>query len=161
MDSSEFIPFESSKGHYTAEACVFWCFDARFSDAYDAFLAQRGFEKGKIDLVKAAGGAQALALPDVDSGMAGNAPVAPDRSFAKSQIAKSIMLHHADRVILMVHIDCGGYGGSRAFNNDHDAEWKHHAEELARAAEFIKKNFPEVKIVECWIADFDGMHRMQ
>jgi hypothetical protein len=147
---SGFIKFDSSHDHYTADACIFWCFDARFSDVYDQFLAERGFVKSKIDLVKAAGGAQALA-GDEDSS---------DKAFAESQLAKSIKLHNTSRVILMVHIDCGGYGGSKAFENDHQKEWDHHAAELARAAATVQAKFPEIKEIEKWIADFDGLHKI-
>jgi carbonic anhydrase len=145
----EFIKIECPKEHYTADACVLWCFDARFSDAYDTFLAQQGLQKATTDLVKSAGGAQALAA---DSG--------PDKEVIASQIKKSIMLHHTDRVVLMVHMDCGGYGGSKAFNNNHETEWNHHAAELKKATAMVHEQFPEIKTVESWIADFDGVHRI-
>jgi hypothetical protein len=148
MEIPAVIKFESSKEHYTAKACIFWCFDARFADLYNEFLTQRGFAHSNIDAVKGAGGAQALAGED-----------SPDRAVAQSQLAKSIKLHHTDRVILMVHMDCGGYGGSKAFNDDHQAEWNHHAVELKKAAGFVHAEFPEIKEIECWIADFDGAHR--
>jgi hypothetical protein len=141
------IQYQSPKEHYTADACVAWCFDARFSGAYDAFLAARGFRPDKIDLVKAAGGAQAFAL---DGGA--------DREVALSQIAKSIKLHHTNRVALMVHMDCGAYGGSKAFDDDHQKEWDHHVAELSKAKTFIQQNFPEITTIESWIADFDGVH---
>jgi hypothetical protein len=144
------IKFESSKEHYVAEACVVWCYDARFSELYDAFLDQRSFSKSKIDLVKGAGGAQALAA---ESG--------PEHEAFRSQIEKSIRLHKTERVVLMLHMDCGGYGGSKAFKDDHEAEWNHHAAELEKASEFVRNTFPEIKEVECWIADFDGLHEVQ
>jgi rhodanese-related sulfurtransferase len=140
------IKFESSKEHYKAEACVVWCYDARFSDAYDEFLAAKGFSKSKIDLVKGAGGAQALAA---ESG--------PDHETFRSQIEKSIKLHHAERVVLMVHMDCGGY----AFNDDRDAEWNHHVAELQKAADFVELEFPEIKTIERWIVGFDGMYEIK
>jgi hypothetical protein len=145
-----FIKFECAKEHYDAEACIFWCYDARFAELYDDFLSVRGFPELKIDLVRGAGGAQALA------GEAG-----PDRAVAESQIAKSIKLHHTDRVILMVHIDCGGYGGSKTFGDDHQTEWDHHVAELAKAAVFVHAEFPAIKEVERWIVDFDGAHKIE
>jgi hypothetical protein len=143
------VKYESSREHYDAEACIFWCFDARFAELYNTFLKERGFSGSKIDVVKGAGGAQPLA------GDAG-----PDRDVAASQLAKSIKLHHTTRVILMVHIDCGGYGGSKAFDDDHQAEWSHHEAELKKAADGVRAKFPEIKEIECWIADFDGSHRI-
>lgn len=144
-----FLKFESPKEHYDAEACIVWCYDARFSELYDAFLTARGFVKSKIDLVKCAGGAQALA-----------AASGPDHEVFSSQVTKSIKLHHTDRVILMVHMDCGGYGGSKVFDNDHQKEWDHHVAELKKAADFISATFSEIKTIECWLADFDGLHQM-
>lgn len=144
------VPFESSKDHYTADACIFWCYDARFSALYDAFLKKRNFSVSKIDLVKGAGGAQALAMAS-----------GADKDVAASQIAKSIKLHHTARAILMVHMDCGGYGGSKAFNDDHQTEWEHHAGELKKAADFIRNTFPDIADIECYIADFDGLYAVE
>jgi hypothetical protein len=137
----------SSMEHYQAEVCIVWCYDTRFSDLYDVFIAQRGFSKSRIDLVKGAGGAQALAA---DSGA--------DRETFRSQVEKSIRLHRTERVILALHMDCGGYGGSKAFADDHEREWNHHRAELEKAATFVFHEFPGIKEIECHIADFDGLH---
>lgn len=145
--SEHFITFASRKEHYDAEACILWCFDARFSDLYEVFLAENHLPKSNVDLVKVAGGAQALA-----------ATSGSDHESLRSQIQKSIRLHHTNRIILMVHIDCGVYGGSKAFDHDHKKEWDHHVVELKRAAALIASEFPEIKIIETWIADFDGAH---
>ncbi len=134
--TESFIKFESSKEHYKAEACIVWCYDARFAPLYNNFLSERGFDESKVDAVKGAGGAQALA-----GGEGG------DRAVALSQIAKSIKLHHTERVILMVHMDCGGYGGSKAFEDDHQKEWDHHSAALERAADLVRIEFPEIKEV--------------
>jgi hypothetical protein len=144
-----FIKFESSQKHYRAEACIVWCYDARFADLYNYFLLERGFSESKVDAVKGAGGAQALA------GEAG-----ADRVVAESQIAKSIKLHHAERVILMMHEDCGAYGGTKAFGDDVQVELGHHLGELRKAADFVRATFPELKEIECWMADFDGMQKI-
>jgi len=148
-NAKRIIEVKSSPEHYRAEACVIWCFDARFAKAYDVFLAERGFSEDKVDPVKRAGGAKALAMEG-----------SPQQSDVKDQIRGSIDLHHADRVVLMVHMDCGGYGGSKAFNNDHQAEWDHHVAELSKATEFVLRTFPEIKTVESWIADLDGVHEV-
>jgi carbonic anhydrase len=148
-EAETFIKYESSKEHYKAEACVVWCYDARYADLYKEFLSQRGWEDSKIDAVKGAGGAQAFAGGE-----------GADRSVADSQIAKSIKLHDTEKVVLMVHMDCGGYGGSKAFDNDHQKEWDHHVAELDKAAANIQSNFPQIKEIECWLADFDGLHKV-
>lgn len=55
--------------------------------------------------IRVAGGAKCLATPDPES----------ERDFVLEQIPKSIRLHGTDRVVLMVHSDCGAYGGLAAF----------------------------------------------
>ncbi len=145
----DFIAATSPRGHYEAEACIFWCYDARFSGAYEVFLRDRGFRLDRIDLVKGAGGAQPLAA---EAGF--------ERDAARAELAKSIKLHRTSRVILMVHMDCGAYGGSAAFGGDHGAEWDHHAAELDRAAEYVKSEFAEIRDIDRWIADFDGVTRL-
>ena len=72
------------------------------------------------------------------------------------QIRKSIRLHATDRVVLMVHSDCGAYGGRAAFGGDAQAEARHHSEELRRAAECVRQALPEVSVV-CYYVDFEGV----
>jgi carbonic anhydrase len=121
------ISFDLQKGHYTADACVVWCFDDRFYKLLKAFGKQEGFKN--IDLVKIAGGAKALASAGVESSNGGSNP---DRDFVLGQIKTSMRLHGTKRVMLMVHRDCGGYGGSAAFA-DAAMEQAHHEAQLAAA----------------------------
>lgn len=140
------LDFDSPKDHYEADACVVWCFDDRFFKLLKAFGKREGF--AKIDLVKLAGGAKALASEG-----------SSERDVVVNQIGTSIRLHGTKRVILMVHIDCGGYGGSKSFGYDHEKEFEHHTEELRKAATFLARPFPNLAI-ECFIADFDGLHEV-
>ena len=123
-------------------------FDGRFADLYNSFLAERGFEESKVDVVKGAGGAQALAGGEgADRSRCGIA----DRQVHQIAPHRQGCFHG--------HMDCGGYGGSAAFDNDHQKEWEHHVAELEKAAGFVRIKFPEIKEVECWLADFDGATR--
>jgi hypothetical protein len=146
---SRFVESKVSPEHYKAEACVVWCFDARFTNSGSDFLKNQGFSESKIDLVKRAGGAKALA-------MEGSA----DQEDVLKQIAGSIKLHQTDRVILMVHMDCGAYGGSSAFENDNNKERDHHIAELKKATAAVHAKFPEIKVVESWIAGLSGVERV-
>ena len=101
-----------------------------------------------IDLVKVAGGAQALA----------NGP-SPARDFVIDQIKKSIRLHTTKRVILMLHEDCGAYGGSAAFAA-RDAEFANHENQLRLAERFLRNEIPGLAI-ECYFAAFDGLYAVQ
>lgn len=153
--------FESSKEHYTADACVVWCFDDRFYKLLKAFGKQEGWQH--IDLVKVAGGAKALASaasPDASG-------ASPERDFLLNQIKTSIRLHGTKRVVLMTHRDCGAYGGSKNFADarvgvaGEDAEFAAHEAQLKAAREFVASelassgtNIP----VDAYFADFDGLH---
>lgn len=140
------VDFASPKEHYTADACIFWCFDDRFWKLRKRFIEILGFKN--VDVVQAAGGAKALAGEDT-----------PERAVLLGQLEASIKLHGTKCVILMVHIDCGAYGGSGQFKTIED-EYVHHAEELARAHAFINEKYPSLE-VERYIADFEGLRRVR
>ena len=58
--------------------------------------------------------------------------------------------------MLMVHSDCGAYGGLKAFAGNEDLEAENHESELRSAAEFLKSNVPGVT-VECYYLRFTGV----
>ena len=128
--------------HYAADACIVWCFDDRFS----GLLAKFSKNFKHIDLVKIAGGAKALA---------GNA--SPDRDFVAGQIKTSVRLHGTKRIVLMLHRDCGAYGGSKSFA-DLDTEKSELTNQLIAAKDFLKKEVPGVP-ADIYFADFDGLYR--
>ncbi|HUC01611.1 MAG TPA: carbonic anhydrase [Candidatus Paceibacterota bacterium] len=138
------MKFNSEHGHYTADACVVWCFDDRFYKLLKAFGKQEGF--GHIDLVKVAGGAKALASEEAAS---------PERDFLLAQIKTSARLHGTKRVVLMLHRDCGGYGGSKSFESA-DAEREELMKQLHQAQDFVKKETGLT--ADACFADFDGLY---
>jgi carbonic anhydrase len=91
--------FDSQTDHYRADACVVSCFDARFELVTRKFLKRRAI--WWTDPLKIAGGAKIFASPADES----------ERSFALSQVQTSMRLHRTTRIVLMVHSDCGAYGG--------------------------------------------------
>jgi len=121
------LDLASDRAHYKADACIAWCFDDRFSGALEAFTKHRGY--GTIDLVKIAGGAKEI-------------------DFVIDQVGKSIKLHHTPKVVLMVHNECGAYGGS--------TDPAFYKGELEKAKEAVLASFPGVE-VEAIFADFDGL----
>jgi hypothetical protein len=145
MTMEPFVKFDSPKEHYTANACVVWCFDDRFYKLLKTFGKQEGF--AHIDLVKDAGGAKALA-----------GEASPERDFLLGQIATSARLHGTKRVVLMLHRDCGAFGGSKSFP-DAKAEKEQLGEQLLRARDFVKKELPELS-VDTYFADFDGLYHI-
>jgi carbonic anhydrase len=136
--------FDSPHEGYQADAAVVWCFDHRFELSFRKFLTRTGVEH--FDAIKIAGGAKALASPGSET----------ERQFVLDQIRASIRLHETRRVILMVHSDCGGYGGLAAFDNDPVAEAGHHRDELYRAAEVLRQAIPGIQ-VDAFFIDFTSV----
>lgn len=126
------------------DAAVVWCFDNRFETGFRKYLKRIGAVN--TDPIKIAGGAKSLASPETES----------ERDFVVDQIRKSMRLHNTRRVILMVHSDCGAYGGLEAFKGDAKAEAEHHRQELHRAAAALKKSIPNLQ-VEAYFLDFEGV----
>jgi carbonic anhydrase len=135
--------FDAPRERYQCDAAIVWCFDNRFHLSFAKFLKRLGIETS--DVIKIAGGAKNLASPASET----------DRQFLLEQIRLSMRLHGTRRVILMLHSDCGGYGGLERFGGDTRAEARHHEEELRRAVEYLKNTIPEID-VQAYFVDFEG-----
>jgi carbonic anhydrase len=137
--------FEAPRERYLCDAAILWCFDNRFELGFQKFLKRLGV--AHPDPIKVAGGAKCLASPNREG----------DREFVLEQIRTSMSLHGTKRVILMVHSDCGAYGGlAGAFQNDSKAEAVHHESELQRAAANLSQALPCLEIQGSF-ADFEGI----
>lgn len=88
-----------------------------------------------MDLIVLAGGAKNLSSPLEHE----------DKTVVLENIAISIKLHSAKNIILTTHEDCGAYGGSKKFSSQF-AETEFHRKELQKAAKFVKKHFPRLRI---------------
>ena len=137
--------FDAPREKYQCDAAVIWCFDNRFDLGFRKFLKRIGVSNS--DPIKIAGGAKCLASPDLET----------ERDFVLEQIRKSMRLHGTRRVILMLHSDCGAYGGlAEGFDGDTVAERLHHREELRCAAEHLARAIPGLAI-EGYFVDFEGV----
>lgn len=137
--------FDAPRERYQCDAAILWCFDNRFDSGFYKFL--KGIGVVHSDPIKIAGGAKSLASPENES----------EREFVLDQIRKSIRLHDTKRVILMVHSDCGAYGGlAEGFHGDTDAESLHHQQELQRAAANLSAAIPGLEI-QGYFVDFEGI----
>jgi hypothetical protein len=137
--------FDAPRARYQCDAAIVWCFDNRFQLGFSKFLKKLGIVNS--DPIKIAGGAKSLASPERET----------DRRFVFEQIRTSIRLHETKLVILMLHSDCGAYGGlDGGFGGDAALEAQHHEEELRRAAEHLRDALPEVD-VQAYFMDFEGV----
>lgn len=136
--------FESPRARYKCDAAIVWCYDNRFDLVFRKLLKKIGVVYS--DPIRIAGGAKSLASPINES----------DREFVLEQIRISVQLHDTERVILMLHSDCGAYGGLKGFDNDTQREAENHRQEMHRAAEYLKREMPELQ-VEAYFVDFTGV----
>lgn len=137
--------FDAPREKYHCDGAILWCFDNRFELGFRKFLKRIGV--AYPDPIKLAGGAKVMASPDRES----------DREFVLDQIRKSIRLHGTRRVILMLHSDCGAYGGlAGAFRGDAKAEAAHHERELQLAAAYLRTAIPDIE-VQGYFVDFEGI----
>lgn len=136
--------FDSPVERYRCDAAVVWCFDNRFELVLRKLLKR--LEVGFFDPIRIAGGAKFLASPDRES----------DREFVLEQIRLSMRLHQTRSVILMLHSDCGAYGGLGAFGGDAQKEALHHSLELQNAASYLLSQIPELT-VRPFFVDFEGV----
>lgn len=133
---------------YHCDAVVVACFDHRFDLVLRKFLKR--IRVKNPDPIIVAGGAKTLASPEHES----------DREFLMAQMEKSVRLHGTDRVILMLHSDCGAYGGlHKVFRDDQEAEVAHHRSELRLARASVRGVFPALN-VECYFVDFAGVWQL-
>jgi hypothetical protein len=136
--------FDAPREAYQCDAAIVWCFDNRFELGFRKFLKRSGVVYS--DPIKIAGGAKCLASPERET----------DREFVLDQIRKSIRLHGTRRVILMVHSDCGAYGGLAAFENKPELELAHLGRELRQATQAVSQAIPGLKI-DAYYVDFEGV----
>lgn len=137
------------RAHYQADTCLVWCFDDRFSELLGKFIADQRFRHA--DLIKVAGGAKDLASPTNTA----------DRIYLLGQIEKSMRLHRPKSVSLMVHADCGAYGGL-AFESD-AAEREFFESELAKAEAAVRELLTRLGAalpIQKYFADFSGLTRL-
>jgi len=137
--------FDSPRARYQCDAAIIWCFDNRFQLGFTKFLKRLGIVNS--DPIKIAGGAKCLASPDRDG----------DRDFVLEQTRISMRLHETKRVILMVHSDCGAYGGLMGgFGGNARMEALHHEQELHRAAGCLLESIPGLEVL-AYFVDFEGI----
>ena len=144
MKQKNLFSHKTNLGHYFADAFVVRCFDDRFRPAFEKFLTTK--KVGHADFESVAGGAKVFSSPEKGG----------DRDFMLREIEKSIRLHHAKRIILFTHYDCGAYGGLARFAGDEKKQFAFHAAEHKKAKEAVRARFGKIKI-EAYFMDRNGM----
>lgn len=131
------------KGVHSCEAVVLACIDFRFWKETMRFVEEELGIK-TYDFPKMPGAAKAIneCQNEVDVAM--------------KCIGVPCDLHHAARIVIVNHADCGAYGGSAEFKGDLEAEQKFHEGELRKAKEKILKYYPRKEIILAYAKLVDG-----
>ncbi len=136
--------FDSPRERYKCDAAVVWCFDNRFELLLRKLVKRLGIVY--YDPIRIAGGTKYLASPDDER----------ERQFVLNQVRISMRLHETRNVILMLHSDCGAYGGLAAFGGDAEKEAENHRAELQRATSYLLSQIPELTVTPYFV-DFEGV----
>ncbi len=113
---------------------IFHCIDFRFAADIKAYLEDENL-LGDIDVVSIAGCVKNLVDPAKET----------DAEFVMRQLDISKRLHGVGRVVLMNHLDCGAYGGRKAFASAAD-EHARHADDLEKAKAMILAKYPDLEV---------------
>lgn len=108
---------------------IFGCLDWRLHPHLENFFAA---DDTGCDMCVTAGSVKSLVDPLT-------------RDFMLSQIEVSKNLHNCQAVILTMHIDCGAYGGSKAYNGAEDERSACMAE-LRKAKEIVRTKFLDLNV---------------
>jgi hypothetical protein len=156
MELEKSVSSDIDPTHYdlgNGGAVIVWCFDDRFnkigSSMLDALVKSNGWEHK--DLITEPGGVKVLASEDPRD--------TAEKQSLLNRIKSGIRLHHANTIILSVHIDCGAYGYSKSFS-DGTEEYKL-ASDLTRAEELLKKEISPDITIESYILKMDGLYRVR
>ena len=120
------------KDIHSCEAVVLTCIDFRFWKEAVKFV-ENELEIKSFDFPSLPGSAKAI---NESSG----------EDLAMSCISVPCDLHHAKKIVIVNHQDCGAYGGSAKFGNVEE-EQKFHESELKKAQEKIAEKYPEKEYI--------------
>ena len=129
------------------QTLVIHCMDFRFHSAIRDWLVSLGL-KDQYDLVSLAGATKGLVEKDAAS-----------TEIIIKQIDISQRLHGISEVYIMHHLDCGAYGGHKAFDSI-QAEHDKQVADMATSKKIITDKFPQlqVKNILARIQEKDGEH---
>jgi len=121
------------KDIHSCEAVVLTCIDFRFW-------------KETVEFVELEIGIRNFDFPSLPgSAKAINESIGED--LAMNCVSVPCDLHHAKKIIIVNHQDCGAYGGSEKFSGSDEEEQKFHEEELKKAKEKILAKYPDKEVV--------------
>jgi len=121
---------------HTCKNLMIYCMDFRLEEALHQWLVDKGMDHD-TDQVSLAGAIKDLVSPQNPG----------EAEMILKQIGLSADLHNIERVVLVNHTDCGGYGGKKAFDHNDEAEKTKHSQDMRRAKEIIQDKWPHLEVM--------------
>jgi hypothetical protein len=112
--------------------------DFRLRDELMGWVDKSGLFEGGFDVISLAGASKALAD--------GSGEI---KDFFLQQVSVSTDLHHAERVVVLHHSDCGAYAGAYTFASPEEEKAKQ-VEDMKKTREILKARYPQVEVVLAW-----------
>ena len=131
------LPFKFKNIH-ACEAVVLTCIDFRFWRETVKFV-EDGLGIKSFDFPSLPGAAKAINDAVSDDEIAMQCVIVPHD------------LHHARKLVIVNHQDCGAYGGGKIFNGDDAAEQSFHEAELKKAKIKISAKYPDLEVILVYI----------
>jgi len=126
------LPFKFKNVH-ACEAAVLTCIDFRFW-------------RETLEFIEKELGIKSFDFPSLP-GSAKTINECADGDVSMQCVSVPRDLHHAKKLVIVNHQDCGAYGGSKKFNGDETSEEKFHETELEKAKEKILIKYPGLEII--------------
>lgn len=127
------LPFKYKNIH-TCEAVILTCIDFRFWRQTLEFI-DKEFGIKSYDFPSLPGAAKAIN------------ECTGDNNISMQCVSVPCDLHHAKKLVIVNHQDCGAYGGSKEFNGDDEVEQKFHQTELTKAKKIILNKYQNLQVI--------------
>ncbi|MBI2639385.1 MAG: hypothetical protein HYW90_00625 [Candidatus Sungbacteria bacterium] len=122
-------------------AVLLTCMDFRFRDscrrAAFSGAVLKAFDIGDFDEIRLAGGAKNISSPDKPGRL----------ETALDDLRLAVGKHHARRIVLITHQNCGKYAADGYVFTDSETERVFHERELRLAGNIVFRHFPETEIL--------------
>ncbi|MFH1583104.1 MAG: carbonic anhydrase [Candidatus Falkowbacteria bacterium] len=122
------------KNVHTCEAVVLTCIDFRFW-------------RETLEYVEKELGIKSFDFPSLPGAAKAINECLKEADLAMQCVSVPCDLHHAKKLVIVNHQDCGAYGGSKFFNGDGAIEQKFHEEELKKAKAKVFKKYSDLEII--------------
>lgn len=131
---------------HTCKNLLIRCMDFRLRDELLNWIDQGGLFEGGFDVVSLAGASKSLAD--------GSSEI---KDFFLKQVSVSTELHHADRIIVFHHSDCGAYAKDYTFASKEE-EKKRQVADMKATKGILNEKYPNVEVILVWgdMQDPDG-----